>query len=95
VFENRVLRRILGPERDDVTGEWRRLHDKELYGVFSNINRVIIIRAGHVARMGDRGGTYRGLSGRWERGHLEYLSIDGRILSEWTSIKWNAGHGLD
>jgi hypothetical protein len=42
VFENRVLRRTFRPERDKVTGEWRRLHDEELYGVFSiNINPVI------------------------------------------------------
>jgi hypothetical protein len=42
MLENMVLRRVFGPERDDVTREWRRLHDEELYGVFSiNINRVI------------------------------------------------------
>ena len=35
VFENRVLRRIFGPERDEVTGEWRRLHNKELYNLYS------------------------------------------------------------
>ena len=42
-MENRVLRGIFGPERDEVTGEWRRLHEEELYGVFSstNIKRVI------------------------------------------------------
>jgi hypothetical protein len=42
VFENRVLRRILGPKRDDVTGEWRRLHNKEHYALYSSyIIRVI------------------------------------------------------
>jgi hypothetical protein len=43
VFENRVLRRIFGPKRDEVTGEWRRLHNKELYDLYcsSNIIRVI------------------------------------------------------
>jgi hypothetical protein len=45
--------------------------------------------------MGDRGGANRGLSERWERGHVEYLSIDGRILSEWASMTWDAGHGLE
>jgi hypothetical protein len=60
VFENRVLRRIFGPKRDEVTGEWRRLHNKELYALYSspNISRVIKSRrlrwAGHVARMGER-----------------------------------------
>jgi hypothetical protein len=58
VFENRVLRRILGPKRDEVTGGWRKLHNKELHGLYSssNIIRVITARrmrwAGHVARMG-------------------------------------------
>jgi hypothetical protein len=43
VFENRVLRRILGPKRDEVTGEWRKLHNKELHDLYSslNINRAI------------------------------------------------------
>jgi hypothetical protein len=54
VFENRVLRRIFGPKRDEVTGEWRKLHNKE-----PSIIRIIKSRrmrwAGHVARMGRRG----------------------------------------
>jgi hypothetical protein len=43
VFENKVLRRIFGPKRDEVTGEWRRLHKKELYALYCspNISRVI------------------------------------------------------
>jgi hypothetical protein len=53
-----VLRRIFGPKRDEVTGEWRRLHNKELYALYSspNINRVNKSRkirwAGHIARRG-------------------------------------------
>jgi hypothetical protein len=58
VFENRVLRRIFGPKRDEVTGEWRRLHDKELYNVFCLRNIILVIKSrirwiGHVARMGE------------------------------------------
>jgi len=59
VFENMVLRRIFGPRRDEVTGEWRRLHNEELNDLYcsSNIVRVIKSRrmrlAGHVARMGE------------------------------------------
>jgi hypothetical protein len=58
VFENRVLRRIFGPERDEVTGEWRRLHNKKLYGLYSSPNIIRVIKsrrlrwARHVARMG-------------------------------------------
>ena len=65
VFENRVLRRILGPKRDEVTGEWRNLHNEELNDLYcsSNIFRVIKSRqmrwAGHVARMG-KGEAYTG-----------------------------------
>jgi hypothetical protein len=57
VFENRVLRRIFGPKRDEVTGEWRKLHNEELHILyFANIIWEIKSRimrwAGHVARMG-------------------------------------------
>jgi len=63
VFENMVLRRIFGPGRDEVTGEWRRLHNEELNDLYSsrNIARVINSRrmrwAGHVARMGEERGV--------------------------------------
>jgi hypothetical protein len=71
VFENRVLRRIFGPKRDEVTGKWRRLHNEELDLYLSpNIVRVIKSRrmrwAGHVARMGEKRGAYTILVGRPE-----------------------------
>jgi hypothetical protein len=57
-FENRVLRRIFGPKRDEVTGEWRKLHNEELHMLYSspNIRQIKSRRmrwAGHVARMGE------------------------------------------
>jgi hypothetical protein len=59
VFENRALRRIFGPKRDEVTGDWRKLHNEELHNLYSSPNRMIKSRrmrwAGHVARMGRRG----------------------------------------
>jgi hypothetical protein len=66
-----VLRRIFGPKRDEVTGEWRRLQNKELYALYSlNIIRVIKSRrlrwAGHVSYMGERRGAYRALVGKPE-----------------------------
>ena len=70
VFENRVLRRIFGPRRDEVTGEWRKLHNDELNDLYSspNIVRVITSRrmgwVEHGARMGERRGVYRVLMGR-------------------------------
>jgi hypothetical protein len=71
VFHNRVLRRIFGPERDEVTGEWRKLNNEELKDLFSpNIFRVIKSRrirwAGHVARIGEKRGVYRVLVGKSE-----------------------------
>jgi len=69
VFENRVLRRVFGPERDEVTGEWRKLHNKQFSDLYSlpNIVRVVKSRrmrwAGHVSHMGQGRGVYRVLVG--------------------------------
>jgi hypothetical protein len=69
VFENMVLRRIFGPRRDEVMGDWRRLHNKELNNLYSSPNIVRVIKsrrmrwAGHVARMGEERGVYRVLVG--------------------------------
>jgi hypothetical protein len=60
VFENRVLRRIFGPKRDEATGEWRRLRKEELTDLYSSPNIIRVIKSrrmrweGHVARMGKR-----------------------------------------
>jgi hypothetical protein len=65
VFENRVLRRIFGPKRDEVTGEWRKLHNKELHDLYSSPSIIRIIKArrmrwaGHVARMVEKRNVYR------------------------------------
>jgi len=65
VFENRVLRRTFGPKRDEVTGEWRKLHNEELNDLYCSPNIVRVIKsrrmrwAGHVARMWERRGVYR------------------------------------
>ena len=72
VFENRVLRRIVGPRRDEVTGEWRRLHNEEINDLYPSPNIVRVIKsrrmrwAGHVARMGEERGLYRVLVGKPE-----------------------------
>jgi hypothetical protein len=74
VFENKVLRRIFGPKRDEVIGEWRRLHNKELYALYSSLNIIRVMKsrrlrwAGRVARMGERRGAYRALVGKPEGG---------------------------
>jgi hypothetical protein len=65
VFENRGLRRIFGPKRDEVTGEWRKLHNEELRDLYSSPSIIRIIKsrrmiwAGRVARMGEKRNVYR------------------------------------
>jgi hypothetical protein len=103
VFENRVLRRIFGPKRDEVTGEWRRLHFEELNGLYSLPNLVRVIKSRrmrwtvHVARMG-KGEV---CSGFWwgnlrERDRWGDPGLDGRIMLGWIFKKWDVcvGTGL-
>jgi len=72
VFENMVLRRIFGPRSDEVTGEWRRMHNEKLNDLYSSHNIVRVIKsrrmrwAGHVACMGEERGVYRVLVGKPE-----------------------------
>jgi hypothetical protein len=72
VFEKRVLRRIFGPKRDEVTGEWRKLHSEELHNLYStpDIIRQVKSRrmrwAGHVKRMGEERKVYKVLVGKPE-----------------------------
>jgi hypothetical protein len=102
VFENRVLRKIFGPKRDEVTGEWRKLHNKELHYLYfsSSIIRIIKARrmrwAGHVARMGEKRHDYRLLVGKPEgkrplgrprRRRVDNIRMD---LGEvgWSDVDW-------
>jgi hypothetical protein len=72
VFENRVLRRIFGPRRDEVTGEWRKLYNEELRDLYSSPSIIRIIKgrrmswAEQVPRMGEKRNAYRLLVGKPE-----------------------------
>ena len=82
--ENGVLRRIFGPKRDEVTGEWRKLHNEELNDLYSSPNIVQVIKsrrmrwAGHVARMGEKRNAYRVLVGK-----LGEKALLGRPRHRW------------
>ena len=101
VFENRVLRRIFGPKRDEVTRELRKVHNEELNDLYnsSNIVRVIKSRmrwAGHVARMGRGKACTRFWWGNLrERDHLGDAGVYGRIILRWIFRMWDVGYGLD
>jgi hypothetical protein len=72
VFENRVLRRIFGPKRAEVTGEWRKMHNEELHNLYSSPDIIRQVKsrrmrwAGHVARMGEKRKVYKVLVGKPE-----------------------------
>jgi hypothetical protein len=91
VFENKVLRRIFGPKRDEVTGEWRRLQNEELNYLYSSPDIIRVIKsrrmrwAGHVAYMGEGRGAYRILVGRPE----------GRRPLERPSHRWEDNIKID
>jgi len=101
VFENRVLRKVFGPKRDEVTGELRKLHNEELNVLYSlpNIVRVVKSRrmrwAGHVARMGEDRGVHRVLVGtpegkrprrRWEDNIKMDLQEVGGGRGDWMEL---------
>jgi len=100
MFENMVLRRIFGPRKDELTGEWRRLHNEELNDLYSSPNIVQVIKlrrmrwAGRVARMGED----RRCIGSWwgnprEGDYWRDLNVDGWIsrrldVGIWTGLGW-------
>jgi hypothetical protein len=101
VFESRGLRRIFGPKRNEVTGEWRKLHNEELHDLYSSpvIVRVMksrrMILGGACSSDGEGRGVYRVLVGKRERKRqLGDPGVDGSILG-WIFRKWDVGYGLE
>jgi hypothetical protein len=94
VFENRVLRRISGPKRDEETGDWRKLHNEELHKLYSSPSIIRMIKsgsmrcAGHVARMGEKRNAYWWDS-RKEGDHWKGQDVDGWTILKWILEKYN------
>jgi hypothetical protein len=97
-FENRVLRRIFGAKRDEMTGGWRKLHNERLHSLYSSpsIIRIMMRQAGHVARMGDKKNAYRILVGKPEgkrplgrprRRWVDNIKMDLRDIG-WDGMDW-------
>ena len=98
VFENRVLRRIFRTKRDEVTGEWRKLHNEDLNDLYCspNIIRDIKSRRMRWARQVARLGRGEGYIGFWwgnlrERDHSKDPGIDGRVILRWIFRRWGVG----
>jgi hypothetical protein len=102
VLENKLLKRIFGPERDEIAGEWRRIHNEELNDQYSSPNIIRVIKsrrirwAEHVARMGEGRGAYNILVGRPERRRplgRPRRRWEDNIKMDLQEVGW--GHGLD
>ena len=101
MLESRVLRRIFGPTKDGVTRKWRRLHNKELYDLYSSPNIFQLMNQKeldgqamwHVQNTGEVH-TVFWWGNLGEGHHLEDLGIDGGIVLKWIFKKWGGGMEL-
>jgi hypothetical protein len=99
VFESRVLRRIFGPKSEEVTGEWRKLHNEEIYNLYSFPDIIRQIKSRRMRFIRAWGRREKCTRFWWEspkkRDHSEDQGVDGRMGSEWILVKLTVGCGLD
>ena len=98
VSESRVLRTVFGPRREEVTRQWRKQHNEEIYYLYSSPNIVRVKKSrrmrleGHVARIGEKRGVYRVLVGKSEgKRLLAETQAYGKIILRWIFRKWDVG----
>jgi hypothetical protein len=88
VYENRVLRRIFGPKREEVAGGWRRLHNEELHNLYASTNIITVIKS-RTVRWGEACSThgrsiqYFGCKNLKRRIHSKGLDVDMKIIFQW------------
>jgi hypothetical protein len=102
MFETRALRRIFGLRRDEVTGEWRKLHNEELNDLYFSPHIIRVIKLGRMRWVGHvnvwgKGEVYTGF---WwgnlrKTDHMKEPGVDGKTILRWIFRKWDGGHGLD
>jgi hypothetical protein len=93
VFENRVLRRIFGPKREEVAGDWRRQHNEELHNFYASLNIIRVIKSrrmkwvGHVPRMGEMRHEGRIPFARPSRRWEDNIRMDLKEIG-WEGVNW-------
>ena len=93
MFLNMIMRKVFGPKRDDITREWRRLHNEELHDLYSSTNIIRVIKSRSMRLVWGRGEVHAEF---WcgnlrEKNDLEDLGVDDGIILKWIFKRWNEG----